>query len=126
MVMKTYFDLLDETANFYNLSNRGYNNAAKNCTYLDSNGNTCAIGRILKDPGKFSKINNNITMLLSESFMHPKEDFKEEYSHLDNVDILEMIQDFHDSKGNWTDTGLSEEGKKYLESTKISITEILN
>jgi hypothetical protein len=109
-VKKTYEDLLNETVEHYNLSNRGVNEATARCCYLTDDGKPCAIGRILKEPEKFREYNYSIDVLIDKGYLDPARDFKEEYASLNDVGLLHSIQYLHDADFNWTKRGISEQG----------------
>ena len=48
MVQKTTVEIIEETANFYNLTNRGLNPFG-DCVYRTDDGKMCAVGRCLRD-----------------------------------------------------------------------------
>lgn len=105
-------ELIEETANFYNLSNRGYVQE-EGCQYLASNGNKCVVGRCILD----EKIGEFQDRFDGEGIYYIVEWYEEDFrSYLDpkysdiSQELWEELQSFHDSDSNWTETGLSEEG----------------
>lgn len=111
-------ELIEETANFYNLSNRGYVEGV-GCDYLASNGNTCAVGRCILDE-KIAEFQDRfegegIYTIVGcygddfKSYINPK--------YLDiSQELWTDLQKFHDNTANWTNTGLSTRGLKEKET----------
>lgn len=111
-------ELIEETANYYNLSNRGYDEEEYSCRYLALNGNMCAVGRcILED--KIEDFNERfgvkpISSIIEDygnvfvSYVDPK------YSDI-SKELWAELQVFHDRSSNWTNTGASNWGMKSKE-----------
>ena len=106
-------ELIEETANFYNLSNRGNNIHSLQCDYLASNGNKCAVGRCILD----EKVEEFQDRFEGEGIYSIVECYGEEFKcylnpkYLDiSQDLWDALQTFHDCSNNWTETGLSVEG----------------
>lgn len=136
---KTKLEIIEETAAFYNLGNRGFepniylqgkngkNDKIGRCKYKTVSGNLCAIGRCLKQSGpeyflkeglgslgKFSRGNLDLFFTF----------LKEEYRGHSRFFWIE-IQLFHDRSENWTEKGLSAEGV-YYKNNLIKTFEIEN
>lgn len=117
--MKTKLEIIEETANFYTLKNRGWNESAKSCEYLTKEGNMCAVGRCLMNaldiPSAY--IDSGIKELSELHDDGVDGLLKEEYrGH--NDDFWMDLQNLHDNASMWTDTGLSEKGKEKVELLK--------
>lgn len=113
-----YMALLEETANFYNLNNRGLGEQG-GCVYHNHDNQKCAVGRCLINSTKFqSKIDeeivNNSNLItgvkhLTLSGLLSDNDFKKSYRGFD-VKFWEILQSFHDNSWNWGENGISDEG----------------
>jgi hypothetical protein len=107
-------DILLETINFYNLSNRGYNTKLDSCEYLTESGNRCAVGRCMID----EELNRSDLEGASVSFFIKDGDidhiFKDEYKGC-RYQFWDNLQILHDLRSNWTEDGLSESGKRKVE-----------
>lgn len=105
-----YHDLLDETIRHYgeDVSRRGLerNGFGNNgCTYLAQNGNMCAVGRCLRNPGDFDQslcVQDLITDFGDNQF-------KEEYRGF-RKDFWSKLQSLHDCNNNWCPEGLTHLG----------------
>lgn len=112
----TKLEILEETANFYNSYNRGYNKYSYGCEYLTSDGRTCAVGRCLIDPKVFMKeyigsIDNDYAKEILE------DNLKEEYRGHSNSFWLDL-QMFHDNPCFWDENGMTENGITYYNNLK--------
>lgn len=102
--IKTKTEVILETAQFYNLTNRGINQN-NSCVYKTEDGKMCAVARCLQE---FPGINEDysVEMLIDEYDLNL---FKPEYQ-IDDTKFWSDLQGFHDNSANWTKEGLSEEG----------------
>lgn len=114
---KTELEIIEETAECYNSSNRAsYPNAlsitGETCMYY-YDGKTCAVGRCLENPHQF------------QEFIGDSNDFDNEFG-LENqlkpeycgksLKFWTRVQSFHDHHENWDAEGLTHEGHiKYNE-----------
>ena len=90
------------------------------CLYLTPDGRMCALGRCLKDPKKFAHIHGQVETLVTKI----KGDFRSPAEALDSIlkpqyrghplKLWHRLQSFHDSPSNWTNTGLSVDGRRRL------------
>jgi len=108
-------EILFETINFYNLSNRGYDEEGDGCVYLSESGHKCAVGRCMNEETLARKD------LSEESVIFFKDDhgnidhiFQDRYKGCSFV-FWEWLQFLHDHESNWNETGLSDMGKKKVE-----------
>jgi len=108
----TKTDVLLETAQHFNLKNRGVN---KNniCSYSDG----CGIAYWLNSDTELSYLDSKslpVDELLIEKILQPK-DFKSEVQHITDIDFWQSIQDFHDATNNWANEGMSPHGEQTLQ-----------
>ena len=114
-MIKTRLQILEETANYYNLNNRGINNSGA-CVYYDKNTkNMCAVGRCLSNPKKL--IDNNSTAEELFKKVITFKSLKPEY-RIDDINFWSHLQQFHDTEDFWTKKGLSAFGKKHYNYLK--------
>lgn len=117
--MKTKEEIIKETAEFYNLSNRGYDRNTGGCVYLTGDNEKCALGRCISDDQIISFANK-----YTSSIMDINEDFKEgetldqylkpEYrGH--KLAFWRDIQTLHDEEHNWNEEGISESGQEQVD-----------
>ena len=107
---KTKAEVINETASFYNLGNRGIAEGGDKCNYYVEecdNVKLCAVGRYLKDPWSWGC--EPSVRAIEPSRL--EDALKEEYRGHSNA-FWNDIQIFHDNRDNWTDEGLSERGEK--------------
>ena len=104
--MKTKTEIIEETAAFYNLSNRGYDKESNSCRYLTGDGKMCAVGRCLINPEEQQFNEEGAHTLLSCSFDLLKKEYR-----IEDLDFWYNLQRFHDCRSNWTDSGLSSDGE---------------
>lgn len=122
---KTKIEIIEETAAFYNLNNRGMSNDG-GCIYLNADtGNKCALGRCMTDEGlaKWGNYSEGAEYLAPTLIIRMQGDhgytksnsldsiLKEEYQGHD-LDFWNDIQAFHDNSGYWNEEGLSSFGKR--------------
>jgi hypothetical protein len=126
--MKTKVEIIEETAEFYNSQNRAANVAG--CFYLmyDGSDRKCAVGRCMTESAIVlhgdtgGGVNHLLDKLVEIERQKCQDDatpidytkllntiLKEEYQGHD-VSFWATLQQFHDRKKYWTETGLSEEG----------------
>lgn len=125
--MKTKKEIIKETATFYNLKNRAVAKTGA-CFYKEGK-KACAVGRCLRPDSKIIKeglqgVISTIAYKLFPHFssldtakvsFHLDQELKEEYrGH--HVRFWDELQRFHDAPCNWSDTGLSEQGQKQLQT----------
>lgn len=116
---KTMVEIIDETAAFYKLSNRGtdergLSKAGNGCLYNGTNGTHCAFARLCINP--FNLKEGIPAAILIQA--HGHNILKEEYRGYPD-EFYRELQDLHDTPANWTDTGVSESGKHYVEALRI-------
>lgn len=110
MLKLTKQQIIKETAEFYNLNNRGYE-PGWGCSYLSSDGRMCAVGRCLVNPAEpdNKKIGDEgVTSLIRKLGDNI---FKPQYRGHDRS-FWSDLQEFHDNETNWNDEGLSVEGDR--------------
>ena len=119
MSQKTIQEILTETAEFYNSSNRAIDDEG-HCSYFTIKNDKilmCAVGRCFLHPKNFK----NDTSSTIDSLMEGGEwddfqlNFKPEYRGY-NWMFWSKLQRFHDITTHWDENGLSEEGKKEYEA----------
>ena len=102
-------EIIKETAEFYNLGNRGKNGGDTHmCQYLSSEGNMCAVGRCII-PEKledFVEVYNSLRVIsISDLEFYLQPQYR---GH--SLAFWNDLQHFHDHPTNWTEEGLSEHG----------------
>ena len=107
-------ELIEETANYYNLNNRGFEEGI-GCQYLTPNGKMCAVGRcILKKKLPDFQKKHDGESIYSIVEIYDTNDFKAllkvKYRNIPD-ELWDDLQSFHDNSANWTNTGLSPRGK---------------
>lgn len=106
--------LLHNTVNHFNLKNRSVN---KGCHYSrysladHTQSEGCAIGRLLADDIalRFDALQLNKKFTLQNIIENTN--YMPEYLKTLGTAFLQLLQNLHDSVDNWTDTGISDEGK---------------
>ena len=104
--MKAKTEIIEETAAYYNLSNRGYDKGHNSCKYFTSDGKMCAVGRCLINPEEQMDSRETACRLLEDSFDLLKEEYR-----IADLWFWADLQRFHDCRSNWTDSGLSSDGE---------------
>lgn len=111
--MKTKQEIIKETAEFYNLTNRGYKER-KGCLYLTEDGKKCAIGRCISDDKLhwFSLRFSAGIMDVSGSFVEGEtlDDYLQPEYQGHDLSFWSCLQEFHDDENNWDDTGMCNDG----------------
>jgi hypothetical protein len=109
MKQKTKVEIIEETANFYNLTNRGLNTDGY-CVYRTEDGKMCAVGRCLNDDFKpLQNIYYSVKSLFNDNENEDSIFLKEEYvGH--SMMFWHSLQGFHDNTENFTTEGLSDKG----------------
>lgn len=105
-------EILLETINFYNLSNRGYDKEGDGCVYLSESGHKCAVGRCMNEETLARKDLSEMCVAFFEDD-HGSIDhiFQDRYKGC-SFGFWDYLQLLHDNKSNWNETGLSDMGKK--------------
>lgn len=106
-VSKNRQELLQNTVNFYNTSNRGMN--GKDCCYISSSGKRCAIGRELSK--------KTAMKLASNSKVTSHVIFDELPKRLQSMGMsfLTRVQILHDERTHWDHKGITGFGKEYAD-----------
>lgn len=109
----TKVEIIEETAAFYNLGNRGYNSNTGHgegfCVYRTSDNRRCGVGRCLTEKGLISFVKNGVASIKYEPRSLLENNLKEEYKGHE-VDFWSDIQSFHDTHLHWNQEGISEKG----------------
>jgi uncharacterized hydantoinase/oxoprolinase family protein len=110
--MKTKAEIIKETAEFYNLNNRGFNNQRQVCSYVveeDDITKTCAVGRCMTTEAscKYGSFEGGVDDLESHVDSPIFDDILKEEYRGHSTTFWEDLQSFHDIESNWTATGLS-------------------
>jgi hypothetical protein len=105
--MKTKLEIINETAEFYNLKNRAVIADGK-CRYLTDDGKSCAFGRCCNDPKELRAFEGySINKILENNKL---DDFlKDEYKGHEDA-FWKSLQTLHDNEGFWDDYGLNYTG----------------
>lgn len=110
---KTKLEIIDETVRFY--SKNTERRAKKNglYSYLNEDGNKCAVGRCAKNPGDLS---NGPFLELIEDLADDEIFLPRYQGHVH--DFWNNLQNLHDSDGYWGYNSLSECGERRVEKLK--------
>lgn len=115
---KTKIEIIDETAAFYNLSNRSV--SQKNpyrCMYDDGNGHQCAFARLVQNPEELKSLEGKTALSILRGEKQNIIIIKEEYSGYE-PSFYCHIQMLHDNPNYWTEKGLSKEGEEFVKQLK--------
>jgi hypothetical protein len=137
-VMSDY-EILVETANFYNADPIGRRSVIPNeaapeenyrCEYNGANGKHCAFGRLVKTDAESQAIieaqNGSGVRYISGNLISKNKDLdsillRQYQGH--TVEFWEDIQQLHDRNRYWTATGLSDKGIEFYNSLKDKYAE---
>lgn len=135
----TKIEIIDETVNYYSedINRRSiktitaFDQTINTCVYNGTNKTHCAVGRCLLDKYKKrgSKLpGNDLDMcVLTEILTGVEFDYFDynidkilspKYRGHD-VNFWCSLQTLHDKEGNWSDSGLTERGKEYVNRLKL-------
>ncbi len=112
----TKAEILEETTNFYNSTNRAMKDGA--CVYLDDEGNKCAVGRCIL-PEKLSwamsleettDVESLELSIIEDGGKSLDDILKPEYCGHE-FDFWDNLQQFHDTNEFWNENGLTDEGE---------------
>lgn len=110
--MKTKIEIIQETVAYYSEdpSRRGTDRQGNFCAYLTEEGNMCAVGRCMISPS--TQMAGSIrTLSRDDAPVILEEELKPEYrGHVPS--FWSNLQDLHDRRFHWTDTGLSKKGEE--------------
>lgn len=99
----TKLEILKETFEFYNSNpkKRGISSTTGKCVYLDlRTGKRCAIGRCLRIPKIERKNSDFWSVTIALKYLMGR--------YRGNAEnFWNLIQDFHDTKGYWTNKGIT-------------------
>ncbi len=121
---KTKHQIIDEIAAHYNLGNRSVQPSSDArpgfpplCLYNGPNGTHCAFAYMMINPLDAEQLNSATAREILNEFGESvlKEEFR---GH--QPDFYVDIQRLHDTSTNWTETGLSDKGKQYVDKLKTS------
>ena len=105
--------ILNDLVTHFNSNNRAVsvnsNGIEDGCYYLDKKGNKCIAGRWMDNPEKAT--NDCILDRGNWGLLKPE-------AKLAGEDFMSTVQVIHDRKVYWNENGLSESGKKAIESIK--------
>jgi len=112
-----YLDLLQETVDFYNLNNRGFNEEKETCEYITHDGKMCAVGRCMIDPkvGYAENLTVNNLVFKDNNITSVDDLLKPEYRGYP-VSFWVELQGLHDTQAMWTDEGLSARGEQQVKN----------
>lgn len=117
----TQLEFLEDTASFYNLINRSYD-GNKGCRYEPPHDKSpgCAIGRYLTtEVQKKYDQSKGWTNIKAQMSDEKAKKMAPEWMQEMNPDFLIRIQNLHDMRECWTETGISETGKRHVQAIKI-------
>ena len=104
----TKTEIINETAKFYNLSNRGYNEDENQCHYLTDDGKKCAVGRCIS-PEKLIFF-NDLHQNEGVGAVSDLQEFLVEGYAGHSIEFWKDLQIFHDRKRYWDEDGLTVAG----------------
>lgn len=118
--------IINETVKFYSadIKRRSSNlDGDSGCKYNSSNGTHCAVGRCLlpiyKNQGIELKGNTNgIAFFLSIQGLNSIDEAVVKKYRGHSLDFWRDLQDLHDTGKNWQLSGLTQDGKKFVEILK--------
>ena len=128
----TKLEIINETAAFYNKTNRGID--GNGCIYLNlETKNMCAVGRCMTETAMecYHRYSGSASSLGMTACDHAGE--KVNYNLLTSLDLdyvlkdeykghstgfWNSVQSFHDCTANWNENGLTERGRDAFETLK--------
>lgn len=120
----TELELIEETVNYYSdPSKRGIEKSKvtgkPQCIYYNPiTGNKCAVGRCIKDD-LISQFQLDYHYNGLSLHMDLKNKLKPEYKNIP-FELWGQLQMFHDLPQHFTETGISEEGREFIEHLKTT------
>lgn len=115
--MKTKLEIIDETAQAYaDPSNRGYDKRIGNCTYINSAGKKCAIGRVAIDPYSFpaGTLNRHVGGIWKIDYLIFTDDLLQEEYRGHDPEFWQDLQEWHDCEGHFDTYTISPGGDEEL------------
>ncbi len=114
-IQKRQLRLLNETAAFYNSSNRAI--SGMNCQYITNDGKRCAIGRIISKKLANSFENNDLpyTCPINNSQLFTQLPKKLQVL---SKEFLLKLQELHDDPECWSDNGINSKGIEQVQAIK--------
>ena len=103
--------LLEETIEYYSKNPRAIENS--HCCYKTSNGHRCAIGRLLDDETLII-IRNTGSVSANDIWDKLPQEIRDF-----GINFLADLQALHDNPYNWESSGLSGEGKGFVNDIKL-------
>lgn len=121
--MKSEIDIIIETAKYYNSSNIAVSGTGA-CTYMNDDGDMCAVGRCLSEEGmkifkefedKNKFFDTSIQFFIyNRSWSDFENALKEEYRGHD-IDFWQKLQQLHDTTRFWDGNGITEYGLQKID-----------
>jgi hypothetical protein len=115
--MKTKHEIIDEIANYYNSTNRSYDDINEVCKYKGPNNTECAFQRCVET--NLSEYEGRSSAIVMERHNIR---FKDGYEGHDII-FWRLIQNLHDSRRNWNEKGLSDDGQDMVNKLKTMFDE---
>lgn len=117
--MNTAIEIIEDTVEWYSQDVDRRSIIDSKCSYDNSNGNKCAVGRFLSEYGlsyvKKNLLNNvsigNIFYLWDNADTFKNQILVPEVSWMSDLGFWAALQELHDEDCYWTSNGLSAEGK---------------
>ena len=112
--MKTYLDVIEETVAFYteDVNRRSFDENNDMCMYNGPDGKQCAFARCANEIDNYYEGQTASSVISAKGFGI----LKPEYRHLTNKLFWYDLQNFHDDKANFNDTGLTDDGELVVEN----------
>ena len=109
--IKTKLEVIRETVDYYSkdVTRRSMNGS--DCMYVSSDGKNCAFSRCCADPSSLKSYEGYGASQVIDKFGF--ECLKPEYM-IEDKSFWNELQALHDIKSNWNETGLTDEGRKYV------------
>lgn len=107
--MKTYLDVVNETAEYYKTNPFGYDSETLRCVYFGRHEEMCAVGRCLNEPELLFGSTKDSETVISGKLGGG---LKPEYAHLNNIDFWGLLQFWHDRNAQ------GDPNEKYLQSVR--------
>jgi hypothetical protein len=116
----TAHQIIDETVAYYsedpiNRRSIGEHKGSQMCLYKGEKGQKCAYSRCWRDDVYKPEYENQTPV--NGRLPSPDELVKDEYKG-HSSEFWSQLQHLHDVKSYWTNTGLSDEGQKYVNTLK--------
>jgi hypothetical protein len=115
-IKERQLEVLNDTIKHYNSNNRSFNDDNQCVYYPTKNSEGCAVGRLVKDKALCKEMGSATIYSVFTRLPMELQDL--------SLPFLNDLQCLHDRKGNWIETGLSENGLEALKHIKKRIKSV--